>query len=74
MTEKIWAGIFVIFLGSLVVISAIFNWGKMFTGKARLFSLPWFSNRFGRKKARLLASVLGTLVIFYGAYFIKMSL
>lgn len=67
-----WAGIFVAFLGKILLCSAIFNWSWIYEGKRNKLSLAWVSDRFGRKIARIVAAILGALVVIYGIYFTLM--
>lgn len=64
-----WAGVFVAFLGIILLFAAIFNWSWIFEGKRNKLSLPWISNRFGRNMARIVAVILGSLIVIYGIYF-----
>lgn len=64
-----WAGVFVAFLGLLILFAAIFNWNWIFEGRSNKISLPWIAARFGRNTARIVAASLGIAVIVYGTYF-----
>lgn len=64
-----WAGVFVTVLGLYILLAAIFNWNWIFEGQGNKISLPWIARQFGRNTARIVAGILGSLIVIYGVYF-----
>lgn len=59
-------GVVIAASGALILIGAIHNWDWVFEGAGRCFNIAWACNTFGRKTARILMSIGGSVIILCG--------
>lgn len=63
---KEYVGLVGVAVGLLFLLGAILNWDWVLQGDGRCFNIAWVCNTFGRKTARILVGISGSVIILCG--------